>query len=101
MLIQQVSTTVPPHEVIRRARDFFTTRFSPYAGFVDQEGETFIRFRFEAGSLSIGAGTRDSETWVRGSSTRLHHEVSQFFTTLSVPENVRQNVIGPGTAGAG
>ena len=101
MLIQQVNTQLPPEEVIDRARDFFTTRFSPYAGFVDEEGDTFIRFRFEAGSLSLGAGLKDGETWVRGSSTRLHHELSQFLTTLAVPEDVRQNVIGPGTSGAG
>ena len=58
-------------------------------------------FATEAGDVTIGVGTRDGKTVVRGSSSRLHHEVSQFFVTLAPPEEVRQNVPGPGVSGAG
>jgi len=101
MLVQEVVTELESAEVVRRAREFFTLRLSPYAGFVTEEGDAHIRFRFEAGDLAVGVGTRDGMRVVRGSSSRLHHELSQFLTTLSVPEEVRQNLVGPGTAGAG
>lgn len=101
MLIQEVVTDLSPAEVIDRARVFFSTRFSPYAGFVEDESDQHIRFRFEAGTLTIGTGRQDERTRVRGSTSRVHHELSQFLATLAFPEEVRQNAIGPGTAGAG
>jgi hypothetical protein len=101
MLTQEVVTDLAPEEVIERARVFFTTRFSPYAGFVEDQGPTHVRFRFEAGTLVIGAGRNEDRTWVRGSTSRLHHELSQFLSTLAFPEQVRQKAVGPGTTGAG
>lgn len=101
MLTQEVLTDLSPREVVERARDFFTTRFSPYAGFETDEGETHIRFRFEAGELVIGTGTQEGRTLVRGSTSRIHHELSQFLMTLAPAEEVRQNVTGPGATGAG
>ncbi len=101
MLIQETLTDVPPEEVIRRARTFFTTRLTPYVGFIDEESDSHIRFRFEAGSLVVAAGRQAERTWVRGSTSRLHNDLSRFLASLSVPEAVRQNVIGPGTSGAG
>ncbi len=101
MLIQEVLTDVPPEEVIDRARSFFTTRFSPYVGFVEQQSPTHLRFRFEAGTLVVAAGRRGERTWVRGSTSRLHRELSLFLATLAQPEEVRQSAIGPGTSGGG
>lgn len=101
MLIQEVLTEIPAQEVIRRAREFFTTRFTPYAGFVEQESDSHIVFKVEAGDVTIGAVEQEGRTLVRGSTSRLSHEVSQFLTTLAPPEEVRQNVPGPGTSGAG
>jgi hypothetical protein len=101
MLIQEVITDLAPGEVIDRAREFFTTRFTPYAGFVADESATHIVFRFEAGELMIGAMEEDGGTRVRGSTSRVHHELSQFLTTLAPAEEVRQNTPGPGVSGAG
>ena len=101
MLTQEVLTDLAPREVIDRAREFFTTRFSPYAGFETDEADTHIRFRFEAGELVIGTGEKDGRTLVRGSTSRIHHELSQFLLTLAPPEEVRQNLVGPGASGAG
>ncbi|MGH7457551.1 MAG: hypothetical protein ACREKN_00515 [Longimicrobiaceae bacterium] len=101
MLIQEVQTELPAKEVIRRAKEFFLLRFSPYAGFVSSESDSHVKFAVEVGSLSIGTGRRDGKTVVRGSTSRLHHELSQFLGTLAHPEKVRQNVIGPGVSGAG
>lgn len=101
MLIQEVLTDLPPAEVIERAELFFTTRFSPYAGFMQDRGEGHIRFGIEAGEILIGAVPQDGRTLVRGSASRPHHVLSAFLTTLASPEDVRQNLAGPGVSGAG
>lgn len=101
MLTQEIRTDCSPSEVVRRAREFFTTRFSPYGAFVQSESDGHITFLAEAGELVIGTAREDGQTLVRGSTSRLHHELSQFLITLGHPEAVRQNVLGPGASGAG
>lgn len=101
MLIQEVQTELSPPEVIEKARAFFSLQFSPYAAFEADESESHIRFSTEAGELMIGVGKRDGETVVRGSTSRMHKELSQFLTTLAAPEEVRQSLPGPGASGAG
>jgi hypothetical protein len=101
MLVQEVRTDVAPAEVVRRAREFFTTRFSPYAAFVESESDRHITFRLDAGEVVIGTVSDEGFTLVRASTSRLHHELSQFLSTLAPPEEVRQNAPGPGTSGAG
>lgn len=101
MLIQEVETDLSPQEVLESARSFFTLQFSPYAAFVEDESESHLRLATEAGDVTIGVGVREGKTVVRASSSRLHHEVSQFLVTLAPPEEVRQNVPGPGVSGAG
>jgi hypothetical protein len=101
MLILEVTTALPAADVIERAKSFFLTRFSPYSGWLTDSSERHARFQFEAGVLTVGAIPQEHGTLVRGSTSRLHHELSQFLATLSVPEAVRQNMLGPGTGGAG
>jgi hypothetical protein len=102
MLIQEVLTDLPADEVIRRAREFFTLRFTSYAGFAEEAGETHVRFTTEAGDLTLGVGPQGEQNLVRGSTSRMHHELSQFLATIAPhPEEVRQNVPGPGASGAG
>lgn len=101
MLIQEVETDLSPRDVIEKARSFFTLQFSPYAAFVQDESDSHIVLSTEAGEVTIGVGDREGRRVVRASSSRLHHEVSQFLVTLEPAEEVRQNVPGPGTSGAG
>lgn len=101
MLIQEVLTDLPPADVIQRAREFFTLRLTPYGAFTEDADDQHIKMVTEAGDLTIGTGAQDGRTLVRGSTSRLHHELSQFLTTLAPPEEVRQNVPGPGASGAG
>ena len=101
MLIQEVLTELAPQEVIERAREFFTLRLTPYAAFTEDAGPAHIKFDTEAGDVVIGVGKDGERTMVRASTSRLHHEVSQFLSTLAPPEEVRQNVPGPGVSGAG
>lgn len=101
MLILETITELPADEVIRRARDFFTLRLTPYAAFEEESGPTHLKLSTEAAELTIGVGRQAGRTHVRGSTSRLHHELSQFLSTLSPPEEVRQNIAGPGASGAG
>lgn len=101
MLVQETHTDLAQEEVVRRAREFFTTRFTQYGGFVQEESDSHIVFAVEAGELMIGTTFEDGRTRVRGSTSRMHHELSQFLATLAAPEAVRQNVEGPGNSGAG
>ena len=101
MLIQEVLTELPAGEVIERAREFFTLRMSSYAAFAEDAGPSHIKFVTEAGDLTIGVGTQGDRSLVRGSTSRMHHELSQFLSTLAPPEEVRQNQPGPGASGAG
>lgn len=101
MLIQEVTTDLPPGEVLSRAKEFFTLRFSPYGGFLSDESEQHVRFTNEVAELVIGAAEKDGRTEVRGSTSRMHNELSQFLASLDVPGAVRESLPGPGTSGAG
>ena len=101
MLIQETTTDLPTSEVLQRARDWFMTRFTPYGASVEDESDSHLKLTCEAGEVVIGTTEQDGRTLVRGSSSRLHHEISQFLVTLAPPEDVRQNAAGPGTSGAG
>jgi hypothetical protein len=101
MLIQEVLTDVPPEQVVQRARDFFTERLTPYAAFAEDASDHHIRFTTEAGEVMIGVGRQHDRFLVRGSTSRMHHEVSQFLSTLAPPEEVRASLPGPAVSGAG
>lgn len=101
MLIQEVLTDIPAPQVIQRAREWFTLRLTPYGAFDEEASDHHIKLSTEAGEVTIGTGARDGRTLVRGSTSRLHHELSQFLSTLAPPEEVRQNNPGPGASGAG
>ncbi len=101
MLIQEVETDLSPQEVIERARTFFTLTFNPYMAWVEDASDSHVRFGTEAGELVIGIGTREGRSVVRGSTSRMHHELSAFLTTLAPAEEVRENLPGPGASGAG
>ena len=101
MLIQEVLTDVPPAEVLERAKEFFSTRLSQYTAIVSDEGPAHVKFDIDAGEVVIGTVPQDGRTLVRGSTSRVHHELSQFLTTLAPSEEVHQNVVGPGASGAG
>lgn len=95
MLILETETELSPEEVVARAKEFFAGRLSPYTGFLLDSGPAHARFHTEAGTLTIGVGRRDGRNVVRGSTSRLHHGLSQFLAILSRPEEVRQARVGP------
>ena len=82
--LQETTTPLTGAEVLARAKQFFSSRPSLYAAFLDKESSGFCSFRGQGGEEIIigvadatGGGTR-----VTGSSYLFDMQVSRFLTTL-------------------
>lgn len=90
MLILEVETTLPAAEVVARARTWFLEQLSPAAAFVEDESATHLKLETEAGEVVLGVGEVDGRRVVRGSTSRLTNELSQFLATLDGAGAVRE-----------
>jgi hypothetical protein len=68
---------------------------------VADESDRHVKFEMDSGEVVIGAVPEGGATFVRGSTARFHNELGQFLATLAPPEEVRDNVLGPGVSGSG
>ena len=81
--MQEYVTTLPPDEVLTRARTFFATRNPLYAAFSDKQGPGWASFRGQGGeelvvaAVAIAGGSR-----VTGSSYMFTMQLRRFLTTL-------------------
>lgn len=81
--LQETTTSLPPAEVLRAAREFFARRHSIYAAFVEQESERHLSLRGQGGEeIVIGVGADGSRTRVTGSSYMFDAQVARFFASL-------------------
>ena len=81
--LQEHLTTLPPQDVLARARTFFMQRNPLYAAFVDQEGPGYVTFRGQGGEeIVIAATPKDGATLVTGSTYLFDMQVARFFATL-------------------
>src|SRR6476620_11581689 len=81
--MQELTTTLPPDEVIARAKGFFAKRSSLYAAFLDKEGPGYCTFRGQGGEeIVIGTSAANGGTRVTGSTYLFDMQVSRFFETL-------------------
>jgi hypothetical protein len=96
--LQEYVTTLPPAEVIERAKKFFTRNVNIYSAFVEREGPGYVGFRGQGGEeLYIGAVVRDGSTLVTGSTYLYDMFVARFFTTLP-PFVLAEQLLPPGPA---
>ena len=80
---QERTTTLPPDEVLARARSFFSKRSSLYAAFLDKEGPGFVTFRGQGGEeIVIGTAAGNGGTRVTGSTYLFDMQVSRFLDSL-------------------
>jgi hypothetical protein len=85
--MQEFRTTLPPAEVLARAKSFFTTRNSIYAAFIEQESASHQTYRGQGGEeLVLGVTSSDGSTLVTGSTYIFDMQVARFFTTLPAVE---------------
>jgi hypothetical protein len=93
--LQEYHTTLPPQEVVARAKTFFAKRNGIYAAFLEKEGPTFATFRGQGGEeLVIGTSPAGDGTLVTGSSYLFDMQIARFFATLP-PFELTERLLGP------
>ena len=76
-------TSLPPEEVVRRAKGFFATRVPATGAFVERESAWHVVLRGQGNEeIVIAAAASAGGTAVRGSSLMFGQQVGRFFTTL-------------------
>ena len=87
--LQEFRTTLPPAEVLARAKAHFAQRQGIYAAFLEQESPTHATFRGQGGEeIVIGVATADGATRVSGSTYLFDMQVARFFATLPAVEGL-------------
>ncbi|MDQ2932002.1 MAG: hypothetical protein M3Y05_14460 [Gemmatimonadota bacterium] len=82
-MLQEITTPMPPAEVLAAAKIFFTRRSPIYAAFLEKEGPSYLTFRGQGGEeLVIGVLSTDAGTIVRGSTYLFDQQIARFFSTL-------------------
>lgn len=96
--LQEYHTTLPPAEVIARAKQFFSRHVNIYAAFIEREGPGYVGFRGQGNEeLFIGAVEKDGATLVTGTTYLYDMHVARFFTTLP-PFILSEQMLPPGPA---
>ena len=81
--LQEITTTLPADEVLKRAKGFFSERSALYAAFLDKEGPGYCTFRGQGGEeIVIAANLGSTGTRVSGSTYLFDMQVARFFATL-------------------
>ena len=86
--LQEYRSTMPPQDVLARAKDFFTQRNPLYATFPEKQGSGYSTFRGQGGEeIVIAAIPKDGATLVTGSTYLFDMQVARFFSTLPEAAN--------------
>ena len=79
----ETSTSLPPGEVLRRAKEFFATRVPATGAFVERESAGHVALRGQGGEeIVIAASAAPFGSAVRGSTLLFDQQVRRFFSTL-------------------
>jgi hypothetical protein len=82
-MIQEITTPMPPADVLAAAKKFFARRSPIYAAFLEKEGPSYVTFRGQGGEeLVIGVQPFAAGTIVRGSTYLFDQQIARFFSTL-------------------
>lgn len=97
--MQEYRTTLPPQDVLARAKEFFTRHINIYATFLDKEGPNYVTFRGQGiEEIVIGVAPVDGGTVVRGSTYLFDPQVARFLSTLP-PFELDETLLPPAAAG--
>ena len=82
----QETTSLPPDEVLRRAKEFFATRVPATGAFLERESARHVAFRGQGGEeivLAVAPAPGGAGTLVRGSTLLFDQQVRRFLSTLA------------------
>lgn len=92
--LQEYRTTLPPAEVLARAKQWFAKRNGIYAAFLEREGPTYVSLRGQGGEEIVIAATPAPEgTLVTGSTYLFDMQIARFFATLP-PFELTERLLG-------
>jgi len=79
----ETTTSLPPAEVLRRAKEFFANRVPATGAFVERESAGHVALRGQGGEeIVIAAAPAAGGTAVRGSTLLFDQSVRRFLSTL-------------------
>ena len=82
-MTHEVLTTLPPADVLARARQFFQERLPGTAAFPEKEGPGFMSLRGQGGEeIALAATASPEGTRVRASTLFFDQAIGRFFSTL-------------------
>ena len=82
-MTHEFQVAVPPAEVLRRAKTFFTERVPAYAASPEREGPGFLALRGQGGEeLVFAVRAVDGGTRVRASTLFFDQALARFVSTL-------------------
>jgi hypothetical protein len=90
-MIHTTTVSLPPPEVLARAKDFFAERVPANSAFVEKEGPTFLNLRGQGGEELVISAWEDKEkgvTRVRASTLFFDQGIDRFFSTLPLASAV-------------
>jgi len=88
-MIHTTTVSLPPADVLTRAREFFAERVPASSAFVEKEGPNFLNLRGQGGEeLVISAWQDQSLTRVRASTLFFDQAIDRFFSTLPLASGV-------------
>jgi len=79
----ETTTSLPPAEVLRRAKEFFATRVPATGAFVERESAGHVALRGQGGEeVVIAASAAPGGSAVRGSTLLFDQPLRRFLSTL-------------------
>ena len=88
-MVHQMTTVLPPAEVLRAAKLFFAEHVPNNAAFPEKEGEGFLSLRGQGGEeIALSVSVDAEGTRVRASTLFYDQAIGRFFSTLPTPAGV-------------
>jgi hypothetical protein len=82
-MIHEAFTSVPPAEVLERAKQFFAERVPNTSAFPEKEGPSFLTLRGQGGEeIAISVAAAAGYTRIRASTLFFDQALDRFFSTL-------------------
>jgi hypothetical protein len=90
-MIHSTTVSLPPADVLARAKEFFAERVPANSAFVEKQGPNFVNLRGQGGEEVVIGAWPDADkgvTRVRASTLFFDQALDRFFSTLPLASEV-------------